>query len=614
MATITRKTTPTAHHRKRHAVLKLIMVSLLFFLYFFLVSDILSRFTVEEEAKFLSHEEEHGQQGQHLLQQVRLQDQNEEEKGNLSKTMTCDDEKKSNDKDGDFVFHIVFSSGCNALQDWQSYMFFHQIMASGFMGNVTRVASCDTIEQANKVRQLHQEQIQSIMSDNFRLHITPSYAHVVPNVTYSFFNKPFGIRRWMRRELNFPQQLPDYERTIFVLMDPDQFLIRQFHQDMRNEPELWTDTKLHQVVDQGKPMAARYALGGRWVQLIDKTQLLALSPIQDGGGSGLHDLTPELAIKYYAVGPPYVVQANDMWKIVCTWADFVRPIHNQLIGDNFLAEMFAYSAAAAHLNLPHQVVGSFMVSNPEIDSEGWPSIDTVPNQQVVMKERTNHVGALEVKDGTDTYEDHTIKTNNNICSLDFAPVPHVIHFCQRYYLGPFFLYKHDIPRRLPDDMFLSCEHPLFQEPPLNVMELYNWGRTLDGKHVALTEPQRRRMAFVLCQLLPRMNAAATFYKQHHCSAPGAANYDKVFVFETYEAKRERLERKKLPPLPATEMKIAMRKHRNAEFLRTRRNSRRGRKLGGVSRRGAIHSASKLEMPTKAKLGGGSVNEYYVEQK
>ena len=509
----------------------------------------------------LQQEHEQEQHKQQILEQLELQDQNEEEKDKLSKTMTNDDEKKSNDKDGDFVFHIVFSSGCNALQDWQSYMFFHQIMASGFTGNVTRVASCGTAEQANTLRQLHQEQIQSTMSDKFRLHITPDYVHVVPNVTYKFFNKPFGIRHWMQYGLNFPQQLSDYERTIFVLMDPDQFLIRQFHQDMTNEPEIWTDAEFHQVVDQGKPMAARYGLRGQWVQLINKTELLALPSIRDNegmnpAGSGLHDLTTKLAVQYYAVGPPYVVQANDMWKIVCTWADFVVPIHNQLNGHTFLAEMYAYSAAAAHLNLPHQVVRSFMISDPhdESDNEAWPWIDADPNQQVVMKERTDDVGALEVKDGADIYDDdHIVNTDNNICSLDYALVPHVIHFCHRYYLGPFFLSKYQIPKTLPDDMFLSCEHPLFQEPPQNVMELYKWGRTLDGQNVSLTEIQQRRMAFVLCQLLPRMNAAATFYKQHHCiSAPAAANYSKVFVFETHEAKRQRLKREELLQLQARE--------------------------------------------------------------
>ena len=45
-----------------------------------------------------------------------------------------------------YVFHIVFSTGCNAFQDWQSYAFFYHVMASGFTGNVSRTNSRTHVE------------------------------------------------------------------------------------------------------------------------------------------------------------------------------------------------------------------------------------------------------------------------------------------------------------------------------------------------------------------------------------------------------------------------------------------------------------------------------------
>ena len=42
-----------------------------------------------------------------------------------------------------------------------------------------------------------------------------------------------------------------------------------------------------------------------------------------------------------------------------------------------LAEMYAYSMAAAHDNLPHLQVENYMVSNTESSGEGWPLVDAL---------------------------------------------------------------------------------------------------------------------------------------------------------------------------------------------------------------------------------------------
>jgi hypothetical protein len=62
--------------------------------------------------------------------------------------------------------------------------------------------------------------------------------------------------------------------------------------------------------------------------------------------------------------------------------------------------MFAYSTAAAHLNLPHQISKSFMISDAGAGRlEPWKWIDN--------------------------------KESSEVCALDFELLPNVFHFCQK---------------------------------------------------------------------------------------------------------------------------------------------------------------------------------------
>ena len=61
---------------------------------------------------------------------------------------------------------------------------------------------------------------------------------------------------------------------------------------------------------------------------------------------------------------------HDFYKIADKWAEFGVGTHRQY--PNLLAEMFAYCLAAAHLNLPHQIAQSFMISDVGAGfAEGW---------------------------------------------------------------------------------------------------------------------------------------------------------------------------------------------------------------------------------------------------
>lgn len=112
----------------------------------------------------------------------------------------------------------------------------------------------------------------------------------------------------------------------------------------------------------------------------------------------------------------------------------------------------------------------------------------------------------------------------NVCG-NFAEeeVPNVLHFCQRYGLGRYFFGK----RKLPKD-FLSCESPLLYEPPADLFPKYTWAIYPAGNKKEWSKQMAKRNAFVLCVMIPALNDAATYYKQHHCD--GKANFKKELSF------------------------------------------------------------------------------------
>lgn len=50
-----------------------------------------------------------------------------------------------------------------------------------------------------------------------------------------------------------------------------------------------------------------------------------------------------------------------------------------------LAEMYAYSMAAAHQELPHLTLMNYMISNTDMDEEGWPFIDALGMFKIIKR-------------------------------------------------------------------------------------------------------------------------------------------------------------------------------------------------------------------------------------
>jgi hypothetical protein len=259
---------------------------------------------------------------------------------------------KKTKEEEDVEYHVIFSTGCTTIQDWQSYVFFYYAMVSGQPGTITRIASGCSDEDQVKLQTYFDEKIAVMVPEKgrFRIHFTPDYSRLKPGPWYKYFNKPFGTKHWLEHALGFPDN-PINEDAIVILMDPDQIILRPFrNNDFSNTK--WMDLPPGQTaprtrVEHGKPMGQRYGFGLDWKRSVNQKKLLG-----EGVDSPLLHLTDAELASGYAVGPPYIATARDMHKIATQWSEFVVPIHDQY--PELLAEMFAYCHAAAHLGLPHQ--------------------------------------------------------------------------------------------------------------------------------------------------------------------------------------------------------------------------------------------------------------------
>ena len=417
----------------------------------------------------------------------------------------------------DSNLHLVFSTGCSPFQDWQSYVFFYHAKKSGQQGQVTRVASgCEGSAAEAALIKTHEEQVRPL-SSQFHLHITPNYARTIPGKNYKFFNKPFGLRHWMEQVLGFSaDNSTEHDDTVFIILDPDQLILRPFEKDFGGQGtsiqwHLNVNPNQPIRVEHDRPFAQYYQMMGGWVNQIYEGRWQVLATLKNATqaaatNSHLHTMLNNEKVKqHYLAGPPYMATGRDMYKIVSTWATFAVPVYE--LTHNHLSEMYAYSTAAAHWNLPHQLAYSFMVSNIGVKYEAWSWVDSQENSSVICEAR-------------DYYSD-TVKR-----ATPRHYLPNVLHYCQRYFLGPYFFSKYILPKK-----FLVCDHPLLVEPEVDIADKYNTSVTPNGVLNKLPKQvDRNRMTFMLCHMIARLNEAASYWKHQHCDA-ATANFQKTFVFK-----------------------------------------------------------------------------------
>jgi len=417
------------------------------------------------------------------------------------------------------LLHMVFSTDCSGFQHWQSYLLFHSALTVGQTGYITRIASGCSDEEAEEARAWHDTHISSTMSDRFSLHLTPHFSSVKDENgkergDYKFFNKPFGLLHWMENGAHLKFDTSEGiisksdEDTVIILIDPDMLLMRPITHDFTDEHEsIISQNRLHQkfsqnprVVAHGNPYAQVYGLGTHWRSF--NLDLIS------GSDSPAKLVSKTEASRYFPAGPPYLATAKDMHQIAVKWAQFAPHVHKQY--PHLLAEMYAYCIAAAHLELPHTLVDSLMVSNVGSFGEGWDLVDRITPPV------TNSIANAAEPDSTANMCTFMKKPDHSI-----KPLPSVIHFCQRYFVGRSFFSK----RRMPTDFF-TCTSPLMKEPPDNIVETADFGQAPGGEKKQMNKRDIKRNGFVVCGLLHALNDAGTFFKSHHCTN---ANLKKTLI-------------------------------------------------------------------------------------
>ena len=198
--------------------------------------------------------------------------------------------------------------------------------------------------------------------------------------------------------------------------------------------------------------------------------------------------------------------APDFYRIVRQWAEYLPRYYE--VRPNMMNEMYSYSLAVAHLGLEHQLARGFMVSDTGmLEKEGW---------GFLTRGRAS--------------EDAVLLAACDPSGHDEEDLPQVLHFCQRYGIEEWFLSKYKVPRRT-----FTCGFPLYEEPPWNVADQTYYAHLGNFQREDLrTAGRRAANTFMVCRLYRSLNAAARFYKDHHCAA-GEANYNQTWqYFKVYD--------------------------------------------------------------------------------
>ena len=425
------------------------------------------------------------------------------------RTKVTDSQPKSSNGSDEPFYHIVFSTSCAPQQHWESYVLFYHAWKVGQRGNITRILSGCSDKDVKIQTEFFKEHISSKLSDRFHLHFTPDYAKVYTGkgdkkAYYKYMNKPMGLLHWFEHFLGYKGDDPKMDDGIVFLIDPDQILLKPLTHDFRNDPSaiFVMGDELHEskkYVHHGNPMAQQDGyLHSKWMDF-NMTSITGdpHSPaykVKNNKRDGPH---------FYNTGPPYLATVQDMYKITFKWVQYAPRIYLQFTG--LFCEMFGYVIATAHMQMPHTMLRNLVVSTTMTnDREGWPLVDALPT--VCPSLDVHHPDKL----------------------------PYILHYCKRYLVGKFFWSKY----RLRKD-YLNCEPPLLEEPNATLDRDYSYyiappphnPKQADNDPTPhdLSEKTVKREAFMLCGMIPKVNEAVTYWKQHACEE-GTANYSKVYNF------------------------------------------------------------------------------------
>lgn len=379
--------------------------------------------------------------------------------------------------------HVVFSTDCSEYQDWQSEVVFHSALLVQQPGRIVRIASgCSDTELANL-----RARYARLFPARFSVHGTPQFNRdEKTGKTYHFYNKPRGLLHWLNHA-----SPPLHKDAIVALIDPDFAFLRPLTSDLKQEQLLWSREwsagEIPKRVTEGHPVGQQYGLGAKWTEF--RREYIC------GAGSPCATTSRSDAMKYFPVGPPYIMHQNDWRKVAVSWVEFVPKVYEEY--PYLLAEMYAYCMAAAHHRLRHVKLDHYMLSLPGAGGEGWRFIEPMRMDEVCQPGMPRDWWT--------------------------RPLPVFLHYCQNYRVGEWMFPKRKIPRSIMRD----CDQPLLEEPPRNVTNLRfrlmpPKTRTGTPRREEINERVAKFSAFALCTGIKMVNHAARQSRAGSCDRVPAA--------------------------------------------------------------------------------------------
>ncbi len=379
-------------------------------------------------------------------------------------------------------FHVAFSTSCNAFQDWQSLLLFLTADMVGQPGPVTRIASGCTAKEEAQLRNVYSRLDKG--RNKFRLHVTPDFSiDAASGDKYYFYNKPGGLQHWLESAASPPDD------AVVALIDPDFIFMRPLTAKIKEDGIIYSGAveaaDLFEAVTQGHPVAQFYGIGDKWTEF-NLTYIAG-------------DDSPALAVKsgpawtHYSIGPPYIVQKTDMARIAKVWHSIVPRVYEG--HPHLLAEMYAYSVAAAHLELPHLRLDGYMTSETQSYGEAWSLVDDLPEE--------------------------------NLCTEDLSArttrLPTFLHYCQRYKVGP----EYNFWKRDLNEQFFSCGGEALAIP--TAQEVRDFLDPPTGPLPAKDRANHKYHVFQYCQVAIKTNKALQQYQGLMCNHGDAAAVPKEAV-------------------------------------------------------------------------------------
>ena len=229
------------------------------------------------------------------------------------------------------TLHIVFSTDCSAYQDWQSLLVFHSARQVGQMGRITRIASgCDD-KKKKELRELYQR----LWDHEYDAHFTPDFKRTADGRTYDFYNKPYGVRHWIKE---YASKMENGHDMVVAIIDPDFVFLRPLTLNISCNPNNIfyreeTPNIVPEKVREGVAVGQLYGLGAPWVKSRRDFNKSNICP----PGSPCLTTTKEFGEEHYSVGPPYLLHIKDLTRLTYAWCEMVPKVYQGY--PELLAEM-----------------------------------------------------------------------------------------------------------------------------------------------------------------------------------------------------------------------------------------------------------------------------------